>query len=85
MYFIGANIYRSVCSSWQTPMEPYLPHLPFDNEPKSILDTITLYKFHLNGVFLQTSRWEENFSPGMEWKYNFPQTSTGMLNVTQLS
>lgn len=75
----------SVFSSWQTPVEPDLLHLPFDNEPKSILDTVTLYKFHLNSVFLQTSRWEDNFSPGMERKCNFPQISTGLLNVNKLS
>lgn len=56
MYFIGAYIYTSACTSRQTLTEPYLLHLPFDNEPKSILDTITLYKFHLKSVFLQISR-----------------------------
>lgn len=46
---------------------------------------MTLYKFHLNSIFLQTSLCEGNSSPGMEQNCNFPQPNTELLNVNQLS
>lgn len=86
-YILYWSIYLYVCSQFRADSHGTLftVCLSFDNELSSILDMMTLYKFHLNSIFLQTSLCEGNSSPGMEQNCNFPQPNTELLNVNQLS